>query len=743
MLEKINHYSINSPCSIYDEEALTALELAGGTAAKLNEAIEQYNALETETGDKLKAQTDFINKMNSETMPAEVKAEVNRHIQNGDFDKAINTYIGDLEGRIDNLVGSYTEGSTTMDAEVIDGRYSFDGVNYESLGEAIRWQATKVYKRSATASAVFFNNTPVIEFKAGESMTLTVAGTSHIFFNGKRYAIDNFTVTAPSNYMKAGQELFRIYYNTETETVSSQWDGTSERDDVFIGLIFRDNYYFVNQMINLWNDFTTDEKPLYPRVWLDGTPELTKTDETYTLNIPTTYVFFNRQRITIDAQTIDVSRMSDGSLCYLLYNLMTKEITVTGSSGMMGKSIVPIAMLHRNGGVYFNSINDYSWDYRAKATLLMSTYSKVVKIDTVEKTFTFPRDTLVLYNNGFSIIGGDISVNAVVSYANVGSSAVCIYMNRHTAALTAQPYTYNPFKDEILICTFRTGSGVCDLTVPYTVNGKLFSIIPVNDANEIEVKPKEAIKPFVRGIAHRGLSSVAPENTKAAIVAAANAGFRYVEVDLRETNDGIIIGMHDESVDRTTNGTGNVAELSWSSITKLDAGSWYGDSFIGEKVLNIGDILCICRNYGLHPYLEIKNVTSYPYLSKQIQIYGMHKNITFISFNIDDLKTLAPLLPNARLGLLMDVFDESHLNELLALKTPNNEVFISSGENLNNEALNMCNSIGVPCERWTIDTETELYSIHKRITGVTSNTLNFETYAPNLNYITTLEEEEL
>lgn len=138
MIEKINHYSITSPASVYDEEALTALELAGRTAAKANECIDAFNKLETDTGNKLEAQNAFIEKMNSTTMPEKVKTEVNNHIANGDFDKAINLYLGNLDAQLNNLLGSVTVGSSTLDAEIIDGRNSPEGLTYRNIGENIR-----------------------------------------------------------------------------------------------------------------------------------------------------------------------------------------------------------------------------------------------------------------------------------------------------------------------------------------------------------------------------------------------------------------------------------------------------------------------------------------------------------------------------------------------------------------------------------------------------------------------------
>ena len=133
-----NHYSLTTPASIYDEEALTALELAGRTAAKVNENVEAFNKLEKETSDHLTAQDSAIKKMNDETMPAKVAAAVNEHIENGDFDQQIEQHIGNLENRVDNLLGSVTQGSTTLDAEIIDARVNSNGANYQNLGEHIR-----------------------------------------------------------------------------------------------------------------------------------------------------------------------------------------------------------------------------------------------------------------------------------------------------------------------------------------------------------------------------------------------------------------------------------------------------------------------------------------------------------------------------------------------------------------------------------------------------------------------------
>lgn len=115
MVEKIAHYSLEKPASIYDEEAMTALELAARTAAKVNECVNAVNDI-----------------------PETVADDVQKHIDNGEFDAQISRYAGDLEQRVNNLAGALTDGSTTLDAELIDIRAGWNGKTYANAGEAVR-----------------------------------------------------------------------------------------------------------------------------------------------------------------------------------------------------------------------------------------------------------------------------------------------------------------------------------------------------------------------------------------------------------------------------------------------------------------------------------------------------------------------------------------------------------------------------------------------------------------------------
>ncbi len=109
-----------------------------------------------------------------------------------------------------------------------------------------------------------------------------------------------------------------------------------------------------------------------------------------------------------------------------------------------------------------------------------------------------------------------------------------------------------------------------------------------------------------RLIAHRCGGALAPENTLAGLRAAAGLGYRGVEFDVMLTADGTPVLMHDETLERTTDGRGRVAETSDAELARLDAGSRHGAQFAGEPVPSFGDAAELCQALGLWANVEIK-----------------------------------------------------------------------------------------------------------------------------------------
>ena len=107
-------------------------------------------------------------------------------------------------------------------------------------------------------------------------------------------------------------------------------------------------------------------------------------------------------------------------------------------------------------------------------------------------------------------------------------------------------------------------------------------------------------------IGHRGAAASAPENTLESIERAASLGARWVEFDAKLTEDGVVILMHDDTLNRTTSGRGLVAKTPWSEISRLDAGAWFGPSWRGVKVPRLDATIALLAKLGLNANIEIK-----------------------------------------------------------------------------------------------------------------------------------------
>jgi glycerophosphoryl diester phosphodiesterase len=150
-------------------------------------------------------------------------------------------------------------------------------------------------------------------------------------------------------------------------------------------------------------------------------------------------------------------------------------------------------------------------------------------------------------------------------------------------------------------------------------------------------------------IAHRGGPINAPENTLAAFRNAITLGVDWLEFDVQMTKDGALVVIHDETVDRTTNGTGAVRDLTLEEIRSLDAGQ-------GEKVPTFEEVVQLAKTNGMKILPETKSPEFYPgieeKLLQQLEQADYLNQTVIESFNVDSLETLHRLNPQAKLCAL-------------------------------------------------------------------------------------------
>ncbi|MBU9812668.1 glycerophosphodiester phosphodiesterase [Rahnella perminowiae] len=115
--------------------------------------------------------------------------------------------------------------------------------------------------------------------------------------------------------------------------------------------------------------------------------------------------------------------------------------------------------------------------------------------------------------------------------------------------------------------------------------------------------------PYPRIVAHRGGGALAPENTLAAIDTGAKYGHTMIEFDAKLAQDGEIFLLHDDTLQRTSNGWGVAGDLPWEKLAQLDAGDWYSATFKGEKLPLLAQVAERCAYHHMMVNIEIKPTT--------------------------------------------------------------------------------------------------------------------------------------
>ncbi|CCQ96196.1 conserved hypothetical protein [[Clostridium] ultunense Esp] len=157
--------------------------------------------------------------------------------------------------------------------------------------------------------------------------------------------------------------------------------------------------------------------------------------------------------------------------------------------------------------------------------------------------------------------------------------------------------------------------------------------------------------------AHRGASASTPENTMAAFRSAYQEGADGIECDVRLTKDLIPVIFHDSHLDRTTNGTGPLAKITFKDLQKLDAGSWFHPSFSGEKVPSLKHFLSWVQKRPLFINLELKPSPDHKEILEKkalrlVHEYGLIDRTVISSYDVNSLLTLRRLDDRVKTALI-------------------------------------------------------------------------------------------
>ncbi len=161
-------------------------------------------------------------------------------------------------------------------------------------------------------------------------------------------------------------------------------------------------------------------------------------------------------------------------------------------------------------------------------------------------------------------------------------------------------------------------------------------------------------------IGHRGAAAYAPENTIEGIRTAAEIGTKWVELDVKLTRDSVPVIFHDDTLERTTNGFGNVADTNFEDIRELEAGLWFSEGFAGVIVPTLEEVMEVLIEHDLGVNFEIKPCPGREIETAEVMLDVLSRswdnldNILISSFQHVSLETAFDMVPDMPRGLLLD-----------------------------------------------------------------------------------------
>jgi glycerophosphoryl diester phosphodiesterase len=218
-------------------------------------------------------------------------------------------------------------------------------------------------------------------------------------------------------------------------------------------------------------------------------------------------------------------------------------------------------------------------------------------------------------------------------------------------------------------------------------------------------------KKVVWTIAHRGASGHAPENTMAAFRRAVELGARFIETDLQITRDARIVAIHDSTLDRTTNGKGQVHLQTLDQIRELDAGAWFtggAQSFSGERTPTLGEILDFAKDHDVIFYLEIKSGPAWGVehaVVAALRDRNASARVVILSFDPAALDSVRRLDTTMMTGLLCE-----HASSDLVERTvrAGARQLVARGELITPEVVERAHHAGLQVVAWTINEQAQM-----------------------------------
>lgn len=725
-MKEIKHFMLPDHTNkLYENEAISSISLTRNVAEKINELVDAYNEVYKWNYEKHQEQDGRIRKgilymkdnlLNSLNDLMEIFKD------SGFIDDRIEYHCKLLQEQLDNLIGSITDGSTTLDAELIDLRLDAMGKAHKTAGTSIR-----------------------------KSIGVLLDHTKNLYLESIKFydQFSNVSWSLDDAYNRiANTDLFNLSYDIlvsapcHHEVSVTIWkEGKLIHDTGWNSSVIVPKGFDSRLCLRKSDDTAVDTGDIYKCTFSIDEIELSipeiASGLSYTSGGAYTGIRLNSGKFEVDKLAL-VSAPEGFSVALKLYkekadgsHAQYKDTGWTSSVTLPIGYICELSFKKNDDSRIFKSDLEYftfrygAWNETSFSSINESIFREILNSVTyggwTTETYTYNDTTFTRMISGIFISDQTLKIKSRNPNSKIAlhlwqrnelgpDSFISASSWMSETIIPANRYFTLYFSGDSANAIMQLSDLECYTLQEYSEPSSSGSGVYANDN--------------INSVAHMGYSLEAPENTLSAYKLAHDKGFKYVECDVSFTSDNIGVLLHDSTIDRTSNGSGKISEMTFEEVRRYDFGSWMGNKYTGEQIPSFEEFIRLCRNLGLHPYIEIKygaNQSQVESLVQTVNKNGMKGKVTYISFETSLLSYVHNADPAARLGYVVNNVTSETITAALNLRS-DNDVFIDCNyANANDDAVSLCISSGFPMEVWTVDDESIIKNMNPYVSGFTSN----------------------
>lgn len=229
-------------------------------------------------------------------------------------------------------------------------------------------------------------------------------------------------------------------------------------------------------------------------------------------------------------------------------------------------------------------------------------------------------------------------------------------------------------------------------------------------------------------VAHRGMRSVAPENTTASFDEAGKHGYWGAECDVYRTKDGVWIISHDSHTYRMMDKSAFIEKKTYKELMDMNVDNGVNiDKYEDLKICSLEEYLDICKKYNMTPIIELKGKNNTEYYSEIVELANQFEvNPVYISFHIENLQTMRRLT-QCKMYYLVQKISEDDIQDAKSIENCGIDFNGNKDKNFKSDIIKKCQDAGLELGAWTINEEDDLQKLEQY--GVTLITTDCIEYA--------------